>query len=167
MAEFGLQISQVWNVPGGAIATITRHKIDWPDRNPRQVMNIHEIAGECRGNITGEVKQWPKVCILHNCITPMETGAAHNTGEGGFFLCLRVWWRHYTVKRFPHHSLWGNHRWPVDSPYKGTVMRLFDISLNKLLDKQSRSRWFKTPWPACDVIVKRIDRSRSQGKHFH
>ena len=49
----------------------------------------------------------------------------------------------------------GIHRSPVDSPYKGPVMRSVDVlfvaSLNKLLNKQSSGRWFETPWRSSEV----------------
>ena len=35
-------------------------------------------------------------------------------------------------------------RSPVDSSYTGDVF--FDVSLYKLVNKQSRGRWFETPW---------------------
>ena len=54
-------------------------------------------------------------------------------------------------KRFPNHGpfVGENHRSPVDSPHKRPVIRSFDVSfdvsLYKLLDKQSSCRWFETP----------------------
>ena len=59
--------------------------------------------------------------------------------------CTEVWWRHVT-ESFPQYWLfvWGIHPWSVDSSHKGPVMRSFDVSfdvsLNKLLNKQSRCR---------------------------
>ena len=43
-----------------------------------------------------------------------------------------------------------------DSPHKGPVLQNFDISfvvsLNKLLNKKSRRRWFETPSRPCDIV---------------
>ena len=48
------------------------------------------------------------------------------------------------------------HLSPVDSLYKGPMMQSFDISIDnslcKLLNKQSRGRWIKTPW-SFDIAV--------------
>ena len=47
-----------------------------------------------------------------------------------------------------------------DSPHKGPVMQnfdvCFDISLNKLLNKQSNGQWFEMPWYSCYVTVMNI-----------
>ena len=45
----------------------------------------------------------------------------------------------------------------VDSLHKGPVMQHFDVfcdvSLNKLLNKQSICQWFKTPQCSCDICI--------------
>ena len=49
------------------------------------------------------------------------------------------------------------HQSVVDSPYKGFVMQWFDVSfnitLNKLLNKQLSGRWIKISWCSLDVTV--------------
>ena len=51
----------------------------------------------------------------------------------------------------------GIHRWPVDSLHNGSVAWTFgvsfDVSFNRLLDKQSSSWWFETPRQSCNVTV--------------
>ena len=42
---------------------------------------------------------------------------------------------------------------PVDSLYKGPVMRSFDVSHNKMLNKHFIDLWSWTPWRSCDVTV--------------
>ena len=61
-----------------------------------------------------------------------------------------------TLHHFPHYWPFarGIHRPLVDSPNKGSVMWgfhvFFDVSLNKLLNKQSEDRWSEVPWRSCD-----------------
>ena len=77
-------------------------------------------------------------------------------------LMLQQLQAHYDVmtwKRFLHYwpFVRGIHRWPVDSHHKGPVMRSFgvsfNVSLNKLLNKQSRGRWIEKSWLSFDVTV--------------
>ena len=56
--------------------------------------------------------------------------------------------------------LWGEstgHRSPVESRHKELMMRAFNVifvaSPSKVLSKQTRCRWFETPWRSCDVTV--------------
>ena len=58
-------------------------------------------------------------------------------------------------------SYWPFVRWPVDSPHRKPVTRsvdvLFDLRPNKQLSKNSRRRWFETPWRLswrhCNVTI--------------
>ena len=64
-------------------------------------------------------------------------------------------------KHFPRYwpFVRGIHRWPVNSPHKGPVMRsfdvFFDLRLNKRLSKWSRGWWFEASsrslWRHCNV----------------
>ena len=49
----------------------------------------------------------------------------------------------------------GIHRWPVDSPHKGSVRRGLDdsfaVSLKRLLDKPPNWWWFETPWTSYQI----------------
>ena len=63
-------------------------------------------------------------------------------------------------KRFPNYWPFarGIHRWPLNSPHKGPVMRssdvFFDVISSKLSNKQPSCRWFEMPsWRSCGVIV--------------
>ena len=64
-----------------------------------------------------------------------------------------------TWGRFPHYwSFVRGIRWfPVDSTHKGPIVRSFDghsfCQPNELFNKQSSSRWLKTPWHTSDVVV--------------
>ena len=62
---------------------------------------------------------------------------------------------HDDVMAWEHFSCYlpfvtGIHRLPMVSPYKGPVTRnlkvLFEVRLNKQLDKHVSRRWFETPW---------------------
>ena len=63
-------------------------------------------------------------------------------------------------KRIPHYCLFlrGIHRSPVDFRHNRSLMRnfdiVFDVNLNKLLNKQSICWRFATPWRSCDITVK-------------
>ena len=54
-----------------------------------------------------------------------------------------------------NYPLWGNRR--INSTHKGPVMLnlhvVFDVSLTKLLNKQSNWRWFETPWRSNNITV--------------
>ena len=61
-----------------------------------------------------------------------------------------AWWRHQ-METFPRHwpFVKGIHRSPVDSPHKvqwHSFSVFFDLPQNKRLSKQSKHRWFETPW---------------------
>ena len=66
-----------------------------------------------------------------------------------------------TWKRFPHHRAIceGNPpitpRSPVDSPHKGSVpvIPFLEVSLNKLLNKESSCRWSETSWRHDDCVI--------------
>ena len=64
-------------------------------------------------------------------------------------------------KQFPHYWRYvrGIYRSPVDSLQKGPLMRnfgiTFDVSPHKLLNKQSRGKWIKSPWRRCNDPDKR------------
>ena len=53
------------------------------------------------------------------------------------------------------------HYWPsalisTERPVIRSFDVFFDVSPNKLLNKQSSFRWFETPWYSCDVTVMTI-----------
>ena len=68
--------------------------------------------------------------------------------------------------------LWGEstgHRWiPLT---KGPVIRCFGVffvvSLNKLLDKQSKRRWFETQWRLYNVTVTSLRHSQADDESEH
>ena len=73
------------------------------------------------------------------------------------------WWRHDMNTLAPLLALCkGMLQSPMDIHHKGQEMKGFDgpfvVSLNKLVNKQSRHRWIETPWCSYDVtkMVKSI-----------
>ena len=75
-------------------------------------------------------------------------------------LTIWPWWRHYTFKRFLHYWPFVRRRtgnWSIPLTKGRPVTRsldvLFDISMNKLLNKLSNCQWFETPRHPYDVIV--------------
>ena len=81
---------------------------------------------------------------------------------------VKTWkcrWMHYwPFERGIHwSSVDSSHKGQVinwDSPHKGSVMRsfdvFFDVSQNKLLNKQLSCWWSEMPWCSCDITVMRI-----------
>ena len=53
--------------------------------------------------------------------------------------------------------LWGEptgDRWiPPTKVQKRSCEVFFDVSLSKLLNKQTNNRWFETPWSSCDITI--------------
>ena len=58
-----------------------------------------------------------------------------------------------TWKRFPHYwpFVRGFHQSSVDSPTKN-LDDSFNVSIDKLFNKQSSCRWFETPWRHCNAF---------------
>ena len=70
----------------------------------------------------------------------------------------RPWWRFDMETLSALLALCGDiHRSPLGSLHKGPVMQCFDVSfnvsLNKLLNKQSRGRLIEMYWRSFDVII--------------
>ena len=82
-----------------------------------------------------------------------------------------TWWHHVKEMTSTLLALCEGMQWsPVDSPYKGPVMRSLHISfvatLNKLLNKPSNCQWFETPWQSygatlmsCIILCHLVDLS--------
>ena len=89
----------------------------------------------------------PPVCCCLVCLPPPK-------------LTRYPKWRH-DMERFPHYWPFMReiHRWPVDTLHNGPARRnhVLFVSLNRLLNKQSRCRWFKKPWRSCDATVIFLD----------
>ena len=65
-----------------------------------------------------------------------------------------------TLQRFlingPLWEEYTSHRWIPDTKGQvGEPKMFYDVSLMKLLTKQSRCRWFETPVRSCDAIIMR------------
>ena len=78
---------------------------------------------------------------------------------------FQPWWRHQIGKTFRVTGpLWGGsvgHRWILLTKVSDTELWFFlDVHLNKGLSKQTRCRWFETPWPSlrlrCNDVNKNI-----------
>ena len=64
-----------------------------------------------------------------------------------------------TWEHFQHYFPFvrGTHWSPVHSHHKGSVIcsygDLLGVSLNNMLNNQTRCRWFETPWLSCNIMV--------------
>ena len=48
-------------------------------------------------------------------------------------------------------ALWGEPPFTVEMVSNAAFYTPVDVSLNKLLDKQSSCNWFEAPWHLCDI----------------
>ena len=115
--------------------------------------NIRSCIEICPARIKNELMEITEIVLLGSKISLEVYATCHVTNSGAMNYDVMKW------KHFKHYwpFVRGIHRSPVDSLHKGPVIRhfdvSFDVSLCKLLNKQSRDRYIKMSWRSFDVTV--------------